>query len=101
MTLYNTGTFVISGGTPTSEQSSTFGSLKTLAATEFGADNQPFYRSLAGKGIKAGIDVVNMRNLFRFGSEQQADANLVADTDETSTVLVRLSTFRGGSSTVS
>ena len=82
MALYNTGTFVVSGGAGSASQTDSFGSMKSAAATEFGAENQQYYLGLAGKGILKGIDVVNMRNLFRFGSEQQADANLVADTDE-------------------
>ena len=82
MTLYNTGTLVVSGGSGSAGQTDSFGELKSCAAAEFGAEGQQYYLNLAGKGILKGIDVVNMRNLFRFGSEQQAAANLVAATDE-------------------
>lgn len=79
MPLYNTGTLIVSGGTGSAGQTDSFGALKSLAATEFGAEGQSYYLNLAGKGILKGIDVTNMRNLFRFGSEQQAAAALVAD----------------------
>lgn len=79
--LYNTGTLVVSGGSGTAGQTDSFGALKSCAATEFGAEGQSYYLELAGKGILKGIDVTNMRNLFRFGSEQQAATALVEDDD--------------------
>jgi hypothetical protein len=81
MALYNTGTLIVSGGSGAAGQTDSFGALKSSAATEFGAEGQDFYLGLAGKGILKGIDVVNMRHLFRFGSEQQAAVSLTADDD--------------------
>ena len=80
MTLYNTGTLVVQSGTTGGTQTDSFGSMKACAAKVIGGENQAYYLTLAGEGILKGIDVVNMRNLFRFGSEQGSDANLVDDT---------------------
>lgn len=83
--LYNTGTLIVQSGTSNASTSDSFGSLKTQAARALGGENQSFILDLAGQGILKGIDVINMRHLFRFGSEQQADANLIAD-DATYTI---------------
>ena len=90
MTLYNTGTLVVTSGTVGGTQTDAFGVLKACAAKVLGGENQPFYLNLAGEGILKGIDVVNMRNLFRFGSEQGSDADLV---DGTSSYAIPAGTF--------
>ena len=80
--LYNTGTFVVQSGAGGKTQTSPFGALKSCAAKMVGGENQTYYLGLAADGILKGIDVVNMKHLFRFGSEQGSDLTIVEGTDE-------------------
>ena len=81
MALFNTGSLVVSGGTGGGTKTNSFAELKASAAKVIGGENQQYLLDLAGEGILKGIDVVNMRNVYRFGSEQGTDTTLVDGTE--------------------
>ena len=81
MSLYNTGTFVVQAGTTGKTTTDSFGAMKACVAKVLGGEGQPFYLDMAGDGILKGIDVVNMKRLFRFGSKQGSATTLIVDTD--------------------
>lgn len=78
--LYNTGTLVVESGTQTGLSTDTFAKMKQCAARVVGGENQTYFLDLAGAGILKGIDVVNMKHAFRFGSQQGSSTALVAGT---------------------
>jgi len=80
--LYNTGTLIVQSGTAGKSVTDTFGAMKASAAAVIGGENQAFYLDLAGKGILKGIDVVNMKHAYRFGTFQASDTTLIVATDE-------------------
>ena len=77
MALTISGPLVIasSTGQPTVRP---FGELKECVASVVNGQNQPAIKELAGKWIIKGIDDINMRHLFRFGSKASADVPLVS-----------------------
>lgn len=75
MALVVSGSIVISAasGQPATDS---FGTMKSCAAQVLNGENQQKILELAGKGILRGIDDINMRHVFRFGSKQATDVNL-------------------------
>lgn len=75
-----TGIIVVTASGSGQPSTSTFGELKTCAAKILGGESQSKILELAGDGILRGIDDLNMKHLFRFGSKQAADTALVSGT---------------------
>lgn len=76
-----TGVLVVSAPSGSGQPATgTFGALKTSAAKILGGESQAKIKELAGDGILRGIDDLNMKHLFRFGSKQSADTALVSGT---------------------
>ena len=61
-------------------QVESFGNLKKCAARILRAENQPKILEEAGVGILRGINDLNLRHVFRFGSKQTSDTALVSGT---------------------
>ena len=54
MTLYNTGTLVVTSGTMGGTQTDSFGAMKAAAAKVIGGEHQQYYLTMAGEGILKG-----------------------------------------------
>lgn len=83
MALATIGSLVVQVDTSSTSQPQvdTFAELKKCAADHVGGRNKSAVLEAAGRGIIEAIHRFNARNLCRFGSETQADANLVDGTN--------------------
>lgn len=73
------GSLVVQSSTQ-QPQTDSFGTLKECVAKIVNGEDQQRILSLAGTGIKRGIDDINMRHVFDFGSKQASDATLTSGT---------------------